>query len=127
MVDKRQFYEESFQPNIISYNANSELTCLVQFGSGTFFGVPVLMSENVDIWIHEFVEHGIHNLLVEHGMPKSLFWIYREELRYFTWNQKISHIITAATCKSGLDGQTVDADTYWDRIMETYAKRLISG
>lgn len=126
MAYKREFYEKSFQPSIVSHTIRTELTGMVQLGPYAIFGVPVGMYEDIDIWIHEFVEQGIYNLFVEYGISERISLIYEVGADRFLWDQYISHIIAASTGMSGLDGQTVDADVYWEKFMERYSQRISS-
>lgn len=124
MLGDKQFYDGSFQPRIVfRYNIDGISVYTIRFGSDYTFGVPVQESKDIKVWVHEFIEFCVQELLTEYGRNTRISLFYTEGLEGLTWNQDVSHIVTSATSTSMLDGQIVDADTYWRKLMEAYSKR----
>jgi hypothetical protein len=125
MLGDNQFYEESFQPRIVFGRYEDGMgEYIVRFGPETTFGMLPSLAEKVDVWIHEFVEFSVYMLLISVSKLEWITLIYKRDGLYTKWTQHVSHIITSSICKSWLDGSLVDADVYWDDIMNIYSKRL---
>jgi len=120
MIGEYLFYEESFQPSVLF----DDHGYIVRFGPETTFGMLSSLAEELDVWIHEFVEFSIYVLLAKISELKWITLIYRRDGMHTKWTQHVSHIVTSSTCKSWLDGRLVDADIYWNDIMNIYSKRL---
>lgn len=121
MLGANQFYEESFQPIVLFDDSEGYI---VRFGPEITFGLLPSLAEEVDVWIHEFVEFGIYILLAEISELEWITFIYERDGIYTKWTQHVSHIVTSSTCKSWLDGSLIDADIYWNDIMNVCSKRL---
>lgn len=124
ICDEYRFYEESFQPHMVFRDDEIE-RFVIRFGPKISFGVPDRELTVVGAWVHEFVEFCIHKLLIEYGAKDAISFLYKDGSKCFEWDLCVSHMIAASTGQSGLNGLTVDADTYWNKMMELYSKRVL--
>ena len=127
ICDFYHFYEESFQPHaVFDDNREGRSGFVIRFGPKISFGLPIQYIKDVGAWVHEFIEFCIQKLLIEYDAVGEISFIYEEDSEYFRCNHEVSHIVAASTGMSGLDGQTVNDDTYWNEMMEKYSKRRVS-
>ena len=126
ICDFYHFYEESFQPHaVFEDDGDDRPGFIVRFGPKISFGMPVQEIKDIEVWVHEFIEFCIQKLLIEYDAVGAISFTYEKDLEYFIFDHNVSHIVAASTGKSGLNGQTVDADMYWDEMMEKYSKRRL--
>jgi hypothetical protein len=127
ICDFYHFYEESFQPHaVFEDNREGRSGFVIRFGPKISFGVPAQEIKDIEVWVHEFIEFCIQKLLIEYDAVGEISFLYEKDSKYFEWNHEVSHIIASSTGQSGLDGRTVDADTYWDEMMKKYSERRVS-
>ena len=124
ICDEYRFYKESFQPHMkFGIDEDGIGEYIIRFGPKISFGMHGQGLKNIEVWVHEFIEFCIQKLLIEYGAVGNIAFLYKKDLEYFVYNHEVSHIVASSTGKSGLDGRNVDADTYWNEVMEKYSKR----
>jgi len=81
-------------------------------GSPAFFLPNSIRLDEQDLWIHEFVEASLWDI-----MPRYRFWSFG------VFQFSLIHAVTSLSCQSLIGSRQVSPDEFWGMVSQFYYKK----
>ena len=90
------------------------------------FSFPDRLTEDIDVWVHEFTEATIQGILDDWlGYSVSRKFVSLPFSPNFDCRQRVAHYVTAFATTTSHNGKKRSGDWLWNKIMKEKQRRLI--